>query len=215
MGRRALIEYVAPIAVFAVFTACEQYIPRSFFALAYGLKACAVTVALLVCRGPLSDIRPTRNGFGASVLIGLAVFVAWVALDKLVPYPHIGTRVGFDPYTLPAPGTIAFLVVRFYGLALLVPVMEELFWRSFVLRYVTDPDFLSVPIGSFSLVALIVMVASSALAHPEWLVAVVASLAYALWLRRTRSLFAAIVAHATTNAALGVYILAARDWTYW
>jgi hypothetical protein len=59
------------------------------------------------------------------------------------------------------------------------------------------------------------MVAASALAHPEWLVAVLASLAYAFWLRRTRSLFGTIVAHATTNAALGAYVLYKGAWQYW
>ena len=59
------------------------------------------------------------------------------------------------------------------------------------------------------------MLAASALAHPEWLVAIMASLAYALWLRRSRSLFGAIVAHAVTNAALGAYVLTTEDWKYW
>jgi membrane protease YdiL (CAAX protease family) len=59
------------------------------------------------------------------------------------------------------------------------------------------------------------MVAASALSHPEWLVAVIASLAYGLWIRRTRSLFGAIVAHATTNGALGAYVLATGEWQYW
>lgn len=215
MSRRALVEYVAPIGVFALLTAAEPYLPPSFYPVAYVVKACAVTAALLLCRSPLRDIRPTAEGFGASVLVGIAVFVAWVGIDKVVPYPHLGGRVGFNPYDLSLAGTIGFLAVRLYGLVLLVPVMEELFWRSFVLRYVTTPDFLSVPVGTFSLAALGVMVACSGIAHPEWLVAVIASLVYALWLRRTRSLFAAIVAHATTNAALGIYILVSRDWTYW
>ena len=76
-------------------------------------------------------------------------------------------------------------------------------------------DFRALPIGTFSASALGIMVAASALAHPEWLVAVIASLAYALWLRRTRSLFSVIVAHATTNATLGAYVLYTGSWQYW
>jgi CAAX prenyl protease-like protein len=83
------------------------------------------------------------------------------------------------------------------------------------LRYLTKYEFQTLPVGTFSASALWVMVGASALAHPEWLAAVIASLAYALWLRRSRSLFAAIVAHATTNAALGGYVLVTREWHYW
>ncbi len=213
--RRALIQYIAPILVFGLFTAGEQYLPRALYGLAYFVKICAVTISLLLCRRPLRDIRPSRKGLTTSIVIGLAVFVAWVGIDKTVPYPHLGERVGYDPFGGRILGEAAFLIVRFYGLVLVVPVMEELFWRSFVLRYMTDADFLSLPIGTFSPTALGVMVVVSGIAHPEWLVAVVASGAYAWWLRRSRSLFATIVSHATTNAALGVYILATHDWKYW
>jgi CAAX prenyl protease-like protein len=97
----------------------------------------------------------------------------------------------------------------------MVPVMEEIFWRSFMLRYLTQVDFRRLAVGTFSASALWVTVAGSAVSHPEWLVAAIAGLLYALWLRRTASLFASIVAHATTNAALGAYVLTTGSWQYW
>ena len=90
-----------------------------------------------------------------------------------------------------------------------------LFLRSFVLRYVTVPDFMRVPIGEYSQTAFWAVAGLSALAHPEWLVAIVASVAYTLLLRQTRSLFACVVAHAVTNCALGVYVLATGAYQYW
>jgi len=151
------------------------------------------------------------------VVLGFLVFAQWVIVERLLAYPHLGSRVGFDPFgAFDSRGvTIAFLAVRFYGLVLLVPVMEEMFFRGFLLRYLTDPDFESLPPGSFSLGAFAIVTALSALAHPEWIVAIVASAMFALLLRRTRSLFAAIVAHATANLALGVYILLTRQWQLW
>ena len=71
----------------------------------------------------------------------------------------------------------------------MVPVMEELFWRSFLLRYLTHPDLQS-PIGHVLVFALWLMVAASALAHPSGS-SPRRSLAYALWLKKTRSLFSA------------------------
>lgn len=210
------IGYVVPMVTFLSFTTLESYFTGSWFAALYVVKVCAVTAVLLAFKAPLRDIRVARNVVWSSVAVGLGVCVLWVVVDKVVPYPHVGTRSAFDPFALGTPfGIVGFLAARFYGLVLMVPVMEELLWRSFLLRYLTDVDFEAVPLTGFSPFALWGMVISSALVHPEWLVAALASLIYALWLRRTASLFSTVVAHATTNAALGIYVIAARDWQYW
>jgi len=212
----SILPFVAPTVVFGVLTALEGYVPTDLYAVAYAVKAVAVTAALLICRQPLRDIKPDFTVVVPSILLGFVVCVAWVGLEKVIPYPHVGERVGFDPYSLPNPLTRAgFVVVRLYGLVLMVPVMEEILWRSFLLRYITQSQFLSIPIGEFSSSAFAVVIAASALAHPEWLVAAVANIVYCAWLRRTRSLFATIVAHAATNAALGAYVLATHEWQYW
>ena len=207
--------YVLPIVVFGLLTALETPL-SDYYLFIYAAKVVAVTAALLVWREPLQDIRPSRLVIGPSVLVGLILFVVWVGLGNLVPYSYLGARSGFDPFTLDSGLEVGlFLAMRFYGLVLLVPVMEELFWRSFLLRYLTSSAFRSVRIGAFSTSALLIMIAASAIAHPEWLAAALTSLALALWLRRTGSLFAVVVAHAATNAALGIYVLATGSWQYW
>jgi CAAX prenyl protease-like protein len=214
--RRAWIGYSAPMIVFGLFTTVEGLVPRSFYAPMYAIKLAAVIASLAFWRSTLGDIRPSWSVLLPSVLIGLGVFAAWVGIDSIVPYPHLGERIGFDPFSLQSsPGRLAFLALRLSGLVLVVPVMEELFWRSFLLRWATNADFLSVPIGRFSLTAFGLMVGASALSHPEWLVAIVASAAYGLWVRRTGSLFAAVVAHSVTNCALGVFVVVTRSWKYW
>lgn len=209
-------DYWLPMVVFGVLTLGESYISPEWFPAAYILKAVIVTTTLLVCRTPLKEIRFDARVILPSIVIGLLVFAVWVGVDKIIDYPRLGERTAFNPDGLHGSAWWpAFLAVRLFGMVLMVPVMEEIFWRSFILRYLTNPDFQSLPVGTFSALALWIMVAASAVAHPEWLVAVIASLAYALWLRKTRSLFGAIVSHATTNAALGGYVLATREWQYW
>ena len=208
-------DYWIPMILFGILTMGESYLPVEWFPIAYIAKAVIVTTSLLMLRAPLSDIRFDARVLLPSVVIGLVVFVLWIGVDKMVPYPPLGTRTAFDPTELQGAIRPLFLGVRFFGLVLMVPVMEEIFWRSFLLRYLTDSDFRRLPVGTFSASALMIMLAASGLAHPEWLVAVIASLVYALWLRQSRSLFGAIVAHATTNAALGAYVLATREWQYW
>jgi CAAX prenyl protease-like protein len=205
-----------PVILFGALTMGESYLPVTWYPQAYAAKTVLVTIALLACREPLREIRVDVRVLVPSVFVGLVVCVLWVGIHELVPYPQLGSRSAFDPTPLQgSPWWVAFLTIRLYGLIIMVPVMEEIFWRSFLLRYLTDPDFRRLPVGTFSASSLGIMVAASALAHPEWLVAIVASLAYALWLRRTRSLFGAIVAHGTTNAALGGYVLTTGAWQYW
>jgi uncharacterized protein len=209
-------DYWIPMIVFGALTAGETLVAPRWFPAAYILKAVIVTTTLLVCRTPLREIRFDSRVILPSVAIGILVFGAWIGLDSIVDYPRLGVRGAFDPTALHGSAWWpAFILVRLFGLVLMVPVMEEIFWRSFLLRYLTRYDFRSLPVGTFSAFALWVMVAASAMAHPEWLAAVVASLAYAMWLKRSRSLFAAIVAHATTNAALGGFVLATGEWRYW
>jgi len=209
-------EYWIPTVLFGVLTLLEAELPVAWYPAAYILKAIAVTASLWILRGPLADIRFNPAIALQSAVIGLVVFAVWVGVEETLRYPHLGVRVAFDPTPLKASGWwTPFLVTRLFGLIVMVPIMEEIFWRSFVLRYLTQSDFRQLPMGTFSASSLGIMVAASALAHPEWLVAALASLAYAFWLRRTRSLFGAIVAHATTNAALGAYVLTTGAWQYW
>jgi len=210
------LAYSAPVVAFGVFTAIEGWVAPSMYPLAYTLKIAAVITAFLIWRGPLGDIRPSWRVLIPSLLVGLVIIGLWLIIDQVVPYPHIGARTGFDPGTIDSvAGRLAFLMVWFSGLVIVVPVMEELFWRSFLLRYLTSGNPQALPIGAFSLSALTIMVVLSATAHTEWLVAAIASVIFAYWLRRTRSLFAAIVSHAAANGALGFYILHTHEWKYW
>jgi CAAX prenyl protease-like protein len=209
--------YCVPLFVFGVFTEIEGRVPTPLYPYLYVAKLCAVMLALAAYRWTLRDLRPSSRVVAPAVAVGLVVCVAWVGLDKWIPYPHLGSRVAFNPLAgfQSSLGLVAFLAARFWGLVIVVPVMEELFWRSFLIRYLTNPDFTTIPIGQFSATAFWLVAGCAALAHPEWLVAIVASAAYSWLLKRSGSLFATVTAHAVTNAALGVYVLSSHDWQYW
>ncbi len=210
--------YGGPFALFGALTTVEGWVPQAYYPLVYVVKVCSVTAALVLAGAARRDIIPTGRAAPLAIVTGLAVFVAWVAIDTWVPYPHLGSRVGYDPFeklASPAWAAPVFLAVRFYGLVVMVPVMEELFMRSFLLRYFTSPRFREIPMGTFSATAFVIVAALSAASHPEWLVAMLASAAYAWLLRHTRSLFPVVLAHAVTNAALGIYVVSTGDWKYW
>lgn len=212
------LAYVLPMAAFMVLTTVENSASKANYIWLYLAKVVIVTATLLWFKRPLKDISPRANVLLPAILVGLAVFVEWVLLDKWIPYPHLGHRTSLDPFgAIDSPVLRSlFLVARFYGLVVMVPVMEELFWRSFLLRYATDDsDFTRIPLGTFSWKAFSLVAVGFSLVHTEWLVAFICACAYTLLLRQTKSIFACIVAHSTTNLALGIYVILTHDWVYW
>src|SRR5262249_61453435 len=99
-------------------------------------------------------------------------------------------------------------------LVAVVPVVGELFWRSFLVRWLVDPDFQRVPIGKVTPLAVGITSVAFAVAHPEWLPALLTGLAWAGLLAWTRSLSACVISHAVANLALGVYVVTTGDWKF-
>lgn len=214
------LPYVLPFAVFMAFTAGIEPRMKAQYVWVYIAKVVVVTGVLLACRRPLRDIRFDGRMLVLGTVVGLVLCAVWVGGEKLIPYPHpaiLGGRAEFNPFVaIPdAAQRAVFLVFRFFGLALMVPVMEEIFWRSFLQRYLTRPEFEELPLEKFTWGAAAIVAAMFGVTHPEWLSAVVFAFAMALLLRQTKSLFACVVAHGVTNLALGVYVLVMGDWRFW
>jgi CAAX prenyl protease-like protein len=107
------------------------------------------------------------------------------------------------------------VAVRWIGAALLVPVMEELFWRSFLMRWIQSATFEAVDPRQVGVKAIALSTFVFMLAHTLWLAAIVAGLAYAWLYRRTGKLWVAVIAHAVTNGALGVWVVMTGNWAFW
>lgn len=229
MNRTALdrpwLPYIAPMAAFLVLTAIEGLLPKRdgqtlplAYAAVYGLKAVLVTAVAWLCRSTWRDLRPRPPApvLAASAALGLAVAALWVGLDgRIPPLPFTEKRTAFDPGQLPAAARAAFLAVRFYGLVLLVPLVEELFWRSFLVRWIAHNDFRQVPIGRVTPLAAVVTAGLFALAHPEWLPALITGFLWVGLLRWSRSVGACFVSHVVANLALGAWILLRGAWHLW
>lgn len=182
----------------------------------YPVKTAAVVAVLFAYRRHYSELawRPVRwTGIAAAVVVGLLVLVLWVNLDA--PWMQIGSTAGFNPAG--ADGRIDWMLVawRLVGAALVVPIMEELFWRSFLMRWLERKDFLNVAPAAVGLREIIVTVILFGVEHNLWLAGMVAGVAYSVVYMRSSNLWSAILAHATTNGLLGVWVLATASWTYW
>lgn len=217
----AALARCIPFAVFMALLALRGYLPDSLGVDArwiYGVQT-AIVAGLLawywrgygeLVRQNLPDARET----GWAVVVGIAVFALWVQLDA--PWMQLGTATAsFVP--LDAHGQLIWplVLLRLAGAALVVPVMEELFWRSFLMRWVQHPGFERVDPQTVGVKAIVVSTFVFTLAHTLWLAAVVAGLAYALLYRHTGKLWSAVIAHAVTNGLLGVWVIATRRWEFW
>ena len=100
-------------------------------------------------------------------------------------------------------------------MVILVPLIEELFWRSFLIRWLVNPDFCKVPIGRVTPLAAGITSVVFAFSHPEWLPALLTGLLWAWLLWQTRSVSACVLSHAVANLALGLHVITTGDWKFW
>ena len=214
IGLNALLQALAPEA---------EWLPAAQVWL-YPVRT-AVVVAVLVYFWREYD--GLRGGDGArggpwtgagdmalALLVGVLVYLAWVRMDW--PWAMQGEGgAGYDPFIVDGPAGYALAAVRLLGAAAVVPVMEELFWRSFIMRYLVDSDFASVRPGTFTPLSFGATVALFGVEHHLWLAGMMAGLAYAALLYRSGNLWTCIWAHAVTNLVLGLHVLSTGEWRWW
>lgn len=181
----------------------------------YPVQIGVVAVLLAVFWRRYHELRAPLPGavhLLVSVLAGIVVLVLWINLDA--PWMTVGSSPGYDPRS---NGELDWLliVIRIAGAALVVPVMEELFWRSFVMRWVDAADFEALEPARVGIKGFLVSVVLFGFEHNLWLAGIVAGSAYSLLYMRHRNLWSAVIAHAVTNGLLGAWVVATGSWAFW
>ena len=216
------LAWVGPFAVFMLWLALDAQLP-----LAQPLKEIVRDLVILASivffsRRVLAEHARSAPHWLASIALGLAVCALWVAPDLLVPGWRDSVLFQNDVTgrlkTSIAPGelTPVMLVLRTMSAALLVPVLEELFWRGWLPRWLQDSRFHRVPLGAYTTFAFVGTAVLFAAEHgPYWEVGLLCGVIYGWWMWRTRSLGDLILVHATTNLALSLFVIGTQRWTYW
>jgi CAAX prenyl protease-like protein len=149
--------------------------------------------------------------------MGVLALLVWIAPQQWLGSP--GRWDGFDPRFFGSAGWpfALNLALRLLRLVVVVPLLEEIFWRGFLLRYLIDEDFTAVPIGSFSWMSFSVVTAGFCLEHSfaDWPAALLTGALYNVVAYRTRSLSSCVLVHAVTNALLGAWVLQTGQWGFW
>lgn len=222
-ARWPALPWVAPFAVFMLLLAGLPAlgVPEPWQGmLRLGVPA---LVLLTLSRAPLASLRVTRPV--ASTLLGLAVFLLWVLPDQLVPgwrshWLFTNPLTGGTPASDGAAAAVLhdpwLLGLRVARAAVLVPLVEELFWRGWLPRWLVQGEWQRVPMGTFTRAAFVLSALLFASEHGAyWEVGLACGVAYNAWLAHTRALGDLVLAHAVTNASLAAFVLATGQVAYW
>ena len=220
MFNRAAWYRILPFAAYLLFIVIGDLLirfgaPPGALRWLYPVKIALVVVLLgLFWRryGELKRFPLSVPAIALALATGVVVLILWVKLDA--GWMIVGSSPGYDPRVA---GHIDWLLVtiRIAGAALVVPVMEELFWRSFLMRWIDATDFESVEPSQLSWKSFAITILLFGFEHNLWLAGIVAGAAYAWLYMRYRNLWLPILAHAVTNGLLGLWVVHTGSWSFW
>jgi uncharacterized protein len=226
-----------PFVVFVLFTALQGQFGEQSRYWVYALKTIVGGALIWIVWPYVREMRWSMSW--DAVLAGVIVFGIWVGLDGI--YPTLDTvlrqivcpvakHLGFEQWCASTPSppkpwnphavfsptmAWAMVLVRLAGSTLVVPPLEEAFYRSFLYRYLTRPDFQAVPLSQFRRGPFLITAAIFGLAHVEWLPGILCGIVYQGLVLRHSRLGDAMTAHAITNGLLGLWIISRGDWHFW
>ncbi len=220
LARSPSFPFVAPMALFLILLAVQDYLkPLGWWE--FPLRVLILAGVLWLFSRSVIDFRVCK--LAGSIALGLAVFLIWIAPDVLIPgyrqhWLFSNALLGRVATAIPAglesdPIVLVFRTIR---AAILVQIIEELFWRGWLMRWLIRSDFRAVPLGTYETRAFWIVAVLFALEHgPYWEVGLVAGILYNWWMVRTKSLGDLILAHGVTNLALSLYVIVSKQWQYW
>jgi CAAX prenyl protease-like protein len=221
--RRKLVAFTLPMAAFLLLLALSGLLQKAGGAFWLSSPEFWIYPAQTLFCGALLlwfwreyELRAPRQIL-FTVAVALFVFALWIAPQEFLGFaPRLD---GFNPEVFSGQPAAYWttIVFRFLRLVVIVPLVEEIFWRGFALRYFISEKFHAVPMGAFSGFSFAVVTIAFGLSHSwaDWIVALITGALYNCVAYRTKSLASCILAHAITNLLLGVWIMKTGQWGFW
>lgn len=219
---------VAPFVIFVLLTAAQG---KFGAASAYWFYLAKTLVGLWLIFEMRPFVTELRWAFSwEAILVGVGVFAVWVGISgewttqnslwiKLgISHPPKNPVAAWNPNEQFGSGSAlawCFVAVRILGSTFVVPPLEEVFYRSFLYRYIAKPNFLSVPLNKFLPVPFLATAAVFGFSHNEWLAGILCGAAFQWLVIRKNRLGDAMTAHAITNFLLGLWIVWRGAWNFW
>jgi uncharacterized protein len=206
---------VAPFAVFVILTACQGKLGAASAYWFYLAKTIIGAWLIFEMRPLVSEMRWAISW--EAIVVGILIFAIWVGLDGHYPKFIKSGSTGNPAEVFGQNSGLAwfFNIVHILGMTLVVPPLEEVFYRSFLYRCIASHNFLAVPLNRFMPLPFFVTIAFFGLSHAEWLPGILCGAAYQWLVIRKNRLGDAMIAHAITNLLLGIYIVVYHKWFFW
>ncbi len=221
------VPLMGPYMLYLVLLLLTDIFPTSLYHAAIVLHIVLAGWFVWIIRRHLPPLG--RAHWIPAVVVGLLAAGLWVvgqhALNGVegagadLGAPLWGKARMFDPNeTFQTPAAFwGHVVLKILRAVTIVPIVEELFWRGFILRaFVSWDHYDRVPWGRVSRVAVIGSSLLSTLQHPaNWGVSIACWLLFNGLFYWNRSLLCLMITHAVTNLVLYVYVVQTGDWQFW
>ncbi len=223
-----ILARVAPFVLFLFVTVLQgKFGPASLFWL-YLLKTVLGLWLIFEMRPFVAEMRWAFSW--EAVLVGIAIFGIWVGISRgwltqQYLWVHLGLShapakptMPWNPFLQYGMGSALawfFVAVRILGSTFIVPPLEEVFYRSFLYRYIASQNFMAMPLNVFVPIPFICTAAVFGFSHNEWAAGILCGAAYQWLALRKNRLGDAMTAHAITNFLLGVWVVWQGDWQFW
>lgn len=224
---------VLPFALFLLLTGLQgKLFPGSEYWI-YAAKGVLAGAILWSWRGRILEMRWACSW--EAIVVGLGIAGLWIGLDGRIPsldriwgwgrnlvvgtpIPAIESDKPWNPVAYFSGNSAlgwGFVGVRFFIRSIVVPPLEEVFYRSFFYRFIAQSNFMAMPLGTWNLTAFVVTVAAFGLAHPgQWLAGIFCGAAFQWLTLRKKRLGDAMTAHAITNFGVGVWAISTGNWQF-
>lgn len=219
------VVLAAPFMAYLVLLGVTQPLPEAWQPVGIILRGVLSLAVVWVFRRHLPPWG--KPHWGIAIVGGAIVAWGWIAGQilsddlglpgRLPLYP--GEKAVVDPrQALGAAGLFwSTWWARMLVAVIAVPVVEELFWRAFLLRLLIDwHNFERVPLGAFTWFSFLGTSLLSTLQHPDnWGVSVLCWMAFNAVFYWTRSILCLALLHGMTNLVLYLMVLRVGDWSHW
>lgn len=207
--------YMGFIAVSSLFVGGES--EGTFDLWSYPIKTLVVAGLLVFFWSRFKELKsPVFINWQEALVtvgVGLAVYALWVRMDW--PWAIQGEMSDYNPFLAGSTLGLVLAAIRIFGASVIVPIMEELFWRSFLIRYIVNANFETVRLGTFTIGSFAATVVLFGLEHNLWLAGMMAGICYNGLLYWTGRVWPCIIAHGITNLVLGIHVLVTNEWYWW
>ena len=145
-----------------------------------------------------------------SIGVGFLVAVLWVVMLGETQSADAEMRTGLEG--LSVGWMAAWLVCRFLGSVVTVPIAEELAFRGYLLcKLSRTTHYVSGPVP-FVVIGIVGSSLAFGALHGTWLAGTVAGVLYGLLRWKSHSIWAPIIAHGVTNAAIFFFAYGSGRW---